>query len=662
MSKKRYQTIQNDLELLSETKLPLDRLIAIYYRQSTDAQIGNISTAIQTVDMAALLERYGWQEEQIILIDADAGISGTTKIDERPGMSKLFNLIIKKEIGAVACQDEDRLFRDITQIQVNIFIEACRAARVLVITPSMTYDFAHAQMGAFHMRQFRFKSEMAAEYINSVVLGKLHAAKRRLALEGRWAGSPVAVGYMVDLRRNLPGGIPNENWKRFAVFEPYAAVVREYFRLFLSCSGNVARTLRDIRNNGPYFPNPNECFPPDGYKVHYKIRKNADGWCPSSKQTLIQMFTNAIYIGHWIVKDTIVQWNNHPVIVDNDTFFRAFNYLSEHMLDGKRNPNYHPRKVHSRPSLEEDRPETPPLCSGLIISKVQDEWRSVGTHWMKWKGYYCYVLTTSDGYASPLWYKKSSYFDAAISGFFLEKLQTTFDSAAWELAVDTLVGELEQQREGKESQLERLETVMENLLASLSSLNTPDMIREVERRYQEAKAEHIRLRQLLDGNSPETTNIKKIRDLAGSFIHALENWDAMPAEEKREIFQLFIERIEADPKENEALNVAVYWKDGSTNNFVLSRQSAQGITWLPHEIEHLISLVEFGSDQVEIARAFPNRRWKDIAYKYRSTTRNPLVFRPRNYVKKHETYLDYAERVGFDGSLSMTSDVSSPTS
>jgi hypothetical protein len=44
----------------------------------------------------------------------DAGISGTTKIDERPGMSKLFALINQKAIGAVACQDEDRLFRDVT--------------------------------------------------------------------------------------------------------------------------------------------------------------------------------------------------------------------------------------------------------------------------------------------------------------------------------------------------------------------------------------------------------------------------------------------------------------------------------------------------------------------------------------------------------------------
>src|SRR5258706_11131092 len=97
----------------SLNELPTDRPIAIYYRQSTYAQVGNISTAIQTVDMAAYLNKRGWSPDKVIMIDMDAGISGTTKIDERPGMKKLFQLITDSTIGAVACQDEDRLFRDV---------------------------------------------------------------------------------------------------------------------------------------------------------------------------------------------------------------------------------------------------------------------------------------------------------------------------------------------------------------------------------------------------------------------------------------------------------------------------------------------------------------------------------------------------------------------
>jgi DNA invertase Pin-like site-specific DNA recombinase len=101
--------------------LPVDRPAAIYYRQSSDAQIGNINTTLQTVDMFERLVRQGWARDSILMIDMDAGISGSKKISERPGLSRLMELIENGEIGLVAAQDVDRFFRDITQIQTNIF-------------------------------------------------------------------------------------------------------------------------------------------------------------------------------------------------------------------------------------------------------------------------------------------------------------------------------------------------------------------------------------------------------------------------------------------------------------------------------------------------------------------------------------------------------------
>src|SRR5690606_35768480 len=108
---------------------PVDRPVAVYYRQSSEGQIGNISTTLQTVNMVEHLESVGWMREQIEMIDMDAGFSGQLKIDERPGMSHLFNLIESGAIGAVASQEVDRFFRDVTQIQTNIFIDACKRDR-----------------------------------------------------------------------------------------------------------------------------------------------------------------------------------------------------------------------------------------------------------------------------------------------------------------------------------------------------------------------------------------------------------------------------------------------------------------------------------------------------------------------------------------------------
>ena len=152
MGKRRYKPNVPAKATDTLSALPTDRPIAVYYRQSTKSQIGNISTSIRTVDMVEHLKGRGWSEDDIIMIDMDGGVSGTTKIDERPGMRMLFDLITSGQIAAVACQDEDRLFRDVTQIQVNIFIEACRGSSVQVVTPSMVYDFANELTGTFHAR------------------------------------------------------------------------------------------------------------------------------------------------------------------------------------------------------------------------------------------------------------------------------------------------------------------------------------------------------------------------------------------------------------------------------------------------------------------------------------------------------------------------------
>ena len=76
------------------------------------------------------------------MIDMDAGFSGQLKIRERPGMSQSFRPDRKGHVGAVASQEMDRFFRDVTQIQTNIFIDACKRNDVKVLTPTMLYDFA----------------------------------------------------------------------------------------------------------------------------------------------------------------------------------------------------------------------------------------------------------------------------------------------------------------------------------------------------------------------------------------------------------------------------------------------------------------------------------------------------------------------------------------
>lgn len=127
-------------------QLPVDRPAVVYYRQSSEHQIENISTTLQTVDMIERVLKQGWVRENVYMIDMDAGVSGSKKIREHKGMSMLFDMIESGQIGLVAAQDVDRFFRDITMIETNMFIDACKRNNVQVMTPNTVYDFAHPIM------------------------------------------------------------------------------------------------------------------------------------------------------------------------------------------------------------------------------------------------------------------------------------------------------------------------------------------------------------------------------------------------------------------------------------------------------------------------------------------------------------------------------------
>lgn len=412
--------------------LPLDRPVGAYYRQSTGAQVGNISTLIQTVDLKAYLRQKGWTEDKIILIDTDQGVSGQKKIDEREGMSQLFEMIVTDQIGAVACQDEDRLFRDQTQIQVNIFIEACKAHRVLVLTPFMLYDFAHPTMGSFYIRQFRAKCEMAADYINSIVNGRMYAARERMQGEGKWCGGSIPVGYMVDMRRTLPDGSANTNWRKFVLFEPYAQVTKEYYKVFLE-AGCVTRTaIRKIQNNGPWFPN---CPAPDGFKINYRLAHFYRTRCPS-RRGLVQMLTNAAYLGHWAIRGVIVRPNNHEALIDEPTFHRVFNFVSEINLDGTPNKYHAPIRAAAKPRGEGDRSAPQPLCWGLVSSPVSDT-HYVGVHWQpKIRGYEFVCTDNISREERYVWSKSSAQIDEAVVDMFRKKLAATFADEQWRQIVE----------------------------------------------------------------------------------------------------------------------------------------------------------------------------------------------------------------------------------
>jgi hypothetical protein len=108
---------------------------------------------------------------------------------------------------------------------------------------------------------------------------------------------------------------------------------------------------------------------PEGFEVttHLKRRSPFTGGLTPSQDGLRNMLVNVAYIGHWIHKGAIVQFNNHEAIIPLDLFMYAYNRLSPVDFYGEPNPQY----VPSRPWIRHDkqrRDEQPPTFAYLAYS------------------------------------------------------------------------------------------------------------------------------------------------------------------------------------------------------------------------------------------------------------------------------------------------------
>ena len=488
--------------------LPVGCPVAVYYRQSSDAQIGNISTTLQTVDMVEHLVAQGWTRERIIMIDMDAGISGTKKISERPGMSMLYDLIENNEIGLVAAQDVDRFFRDITQIETNIFIDACRRNNVLVLTPTMIYDFAHPAQGRYHMQMFRDQAQRAADYLEYHIRGRLIRSRHWRAERGMWAGRAILPGFMVDMRENLPNGAKNPKHRNYVRFEPYADVLLRYYQIYREHNGNMLQTWRHIDEHGPFFPDIDNSDVPEGFKVtsHLNRRSPFTGGLTPSHDGLRDMFTNVAYLGHWVHKGMIVQWHNHDAIVPEDLFMFAYNRLSSTDFYGDPNPEYIPYRGYVIADLH-DREEETPTYAGLVCSNDIPHLPQCRTSvtWNKTAKNYKYVLADNADRRN-VWYIKAAALDEMVDEMLLERLQATdIDEDAWQTALHEMEDSERSDLRRIQQSLREVEKTKENLLTSLSTLSDTEMIERIQSRYirakQQAEALQVELMQVAETDS-----------------------------------------------------------------------------------------------------------------------------------------------------------------
>lgn len=644
---------QSFIETTNPYALPIDRPIAIYYRQSQFSQIGNSSTIFQLDYFPKYILSLGWTQDKLITIEDDAGISGTKNIRDRPGMSRLFDLITSASIGAVACTDEDRLFRDITQIQVNLFIQACREMDVRVITPSMIYNFTNESSRAYHSRQFRFKSEQAAEFVHLATQGRLYAAKQRSAAEGRWTGSPIPVGYILDARKVLQNGNANPNWRKLVPFEPYATVVRTYFELFLKLDGSLIKTFNHIEHHGPDYPDFESAEIQRQVPLEHRLYKPpslkpVSGRYYPKLNSLIYLFTNATYAGHYVSQSRIVQWNNHPAIVPAELFHAVFNVLSPSTLDGDPNPHYHKYGRYKRisaPQPAHQLNQTRPLCEGMILSLRNGIYTSPRVQWDdKYKEYAYFLSRDAKG---KYWQKRAAHFDEAVVQEFKGRLHSTFEASNWEAIPKSIALIDEKDDELSRQRRQLLDRDIKALLSDISTLHEDEAL-------DSAQSELFRL---IFEREQVNESLSKIPNTA-FFLESLllfkqqmeikiENWSKLDVEQQRSILKIFVEKIVVNAPARFTLELTIFWRDQVETTTLLGQQlqsrTGPRLSWPRHTIDLVISQIEANASQLEIMASVPDRTWNSIRNILRRKLGRTVIISPKP-IYDHETYADYQER------------------
>lgn len=599
--------------------LPLGKPVSVYYRQSSEGQIGNISTTLQTVDMVEHLIAQGWQREQINMIDMDAGISGQKKISERPGMSLLYCQIENGEIGLVAAQDVDRFFRDLTQIETNIFIDACRRNNVQVLTPSFVYDFAHPTQGRYHMQMFRDQAQRAADFIEYHVRGRLVKSRHWRAQRGMWTGRKITPGFMVDMREKLPDGSSNPDWRKYRRFDLYADVVLAYFELFRANEGNLSKTWKQIEAEGPYLPDLTDEMVPAGFKTtdHLKRRSRSTGMLTPSQSGFQQLLVNVAYIGHWIHQRVIVEWHNHEAIIPNDLFMYAYNRISQTDFYGEPNPHYVPYRPWIRHD-KADRPEAPPTYSNLLYTDdlEHDPHHRLATVWNTWAQKYQYQLYDYSRTQSNVWNIRSFIVDDIVDEMLLERLKaTTIDEDVWQTALTSLDHGDHAEVRRLEAAIKQVETSKDNLIASLTTLSHPEMVERAEARYKalEGEVESLRAELVrLKSGKNKRINLAEAKPVLETVI---ARWEDVPRQERRSLFEAFATHIHLSKITRHTKTVTVHWRDGSTVSKNATHKS-KGYFWEDDALEQLKTMVEGDVDQWEILKAFPDYTWKALQERY----------------------------------------------
>jgi len=614
--KKEQKEEKRDVLRFGPKPLPTDCLAAIYARQSTKGQFVNNteSAEAQTIDLINLAKRLGWQEDEHIVLfientSRDGKIrnaSGRLRIDQREGLQALVERIEKDEIKAVIVTYEDRLFRDETQIQVNVFIDICKRHNTFIITPFRRYDF----QDPLDTQMFRMRCEQAAAFLHDYV-DRLHDYRKRVSERGEYDGRGIAIGFIVDRRKKIivdGKEVDNPTYKKYIAYEPHAKVVRWIFRRYRELAGNLSALCQEIRYMPVVFPPFEEWV--DKRNVSRCGSLVVEGGYRPTRRGLRLLLTNIAYIGYWLSDNVIVSKNNHEAIVTEEDFWYAFNSLNDYTVDGEENERKKPVARHTK--------EVSPANSALLLERITSDIGPV------------YIVGTNRGV--------NYYAACEQNARYGVKYQTAFSvSELEELVVEKLMEHLETETqfhdyrrmaEDAQEKIQQSTTLIKaqlhetgKQLAGLraSLMLPPDELDEETRRDFARKLKNLKgIQEELAKKLEKTQSDSSIEDLFSydELIKEMRvHWPQLPFADKKRLANAFILRVVMRELAPHWLAIDIEWKTPSwgVDSAIIWRSYGNSCAWTKEEND-LLREHYATADRETLLMLLHRRTWRSIYY------------------------------------------------
>jgi DNA invertase Pin-like site-specific DNA recombinase len=213
----------------------LSRLAIVYVRQSTVAQVRfNTESTQRQYGLVGTAAEFGWLAEQIVVVDADLGVSGRFGA-ERDGYRQTVARMCIGEVGAVFGLEVSRFGR--SNADLTRLMELARLTDTLLIDTDGVYDLANVNDRIL----LGLKGQMSEIELH-FLLGRLHGAKLAAAQRG-------------DLRHPLPVGLVYD-YDHTVVKDPDEQVQRAVTDLFAEFdrTGSALGVVRAFADTGRLFP------------------------------------------------------------------------------------------------------------------------------------------------------------------------------------------------------------------------------------------------------------------------------------------------------------------------------------------------------------------------------------------------------------------------